>query len=282
MPDWLGRRLQGGWPLADILLEVCVDGPEGLRAAIAGGAGRVELCAALPLGGLTPSEGLMQAAGRTGMACLAMIRPRAGDFIYTAAEVAVMRADIRAARRAGLVGVVFGASRADGRLDGAVLAALLDEARGLDVTLHRAIDLCPDIPEAVDLAVALGFRRILSSGGAQTAPEGVAMLAAMMVRAGGCIIMPGAGVTVESLPALARLPLREVHASCGVPVPAGARETAFGFQPASQRQTDSACVAALKAALAGLAQPPKGLTCAPFPVESAANERAGDGDQCKL
>lgn len=262
MPDCWVRRLQEGRLLADILLEVCVDGPEGLRAAIAGGADRVELCAALPLGGLTPSEGLMQAAGlmqtaglmqaagRAGIACLAMIRPRAGDFIYTVAEVAVMRADIRAARRAGLAGVVFGASRADGRLDGAVLAALLDEARGLDVTLHRAIDLCPDIPEAVDLAVALGFRRILSSGGARAAPEGVAMLAAMMARAGSCIIMPGAGVTVESLPALAGLPLREVHASCGVPVVVGGREAAFGFQLASQRQTDSACVAALKAALA--------------------------------
>lgn len=240
--------------MPDILLEVCVDGPEGLAEAIAGGADRVELCAALALGGLTPSLGLMAVAARAGVPCLAMIRPRAGDFVYTVAEVAVMCADIRAARQAGLAGVVFGASHPDGRLNAGVLALLLDEAQGMETTLHRAIDLCPDMAEAVDTARALGFRRILSSGAAPTAAEGVAVLAAMMARAGAVIVMPGAGVSAASLPALARLPLCEVHASCSAPLATDARAMAFGFQPADQRRTDRGRVAALKAALARMAK----------------------------
>lgn len=240
--------------MADILLEVCVDGPEGLAEAVAGGADRVEVCAALALGGLTPSRGFMEVAARAGVRCFAMIRPRAGDFVYTSAEVAVMRADIRAARRLGMAGVVFGASLPDGRLDAAVLAELLAEAGGMDVTLHRAIDLCPDMDAAVDMARALGFRRILSSGGARVAAEGVAVLAAMTARAGDCTIMPGAGISAETVAALAGLPLREVHGSCGRAVDVGGRALAFGFQLVGQRQTDRALVAALKAALGRLAK----------------------------
>ena len=242
--------------MARILLEVCVDDPDGLAAAVAGGADRIELCAALGLGGLTPTAGLMAVAARCGVPCYPMIRPRAGACVYSAAEVGVMRGDIRAARAAGVPGVVLGALRGDGRLDGAVLAELMAEAAGMDVTLHRAIDLCPDKGEAVDLAMALGIRRILTSGGARTAAEGVAVLAAMMARAGeACVIMPGSGISVQSLAALADLPLREVHASCSSAVAVGGqafggRVVAFGFQSGAERRTDRGKVAALKAALA--------------------------------
>jgi copper homeostasis protein len=234
-----------------ILLEVCVDDAAGLAAAVAGGADRVELCAALALGGLTPSPGLMQAAAGCGVPVMAMIRPRAGDFIFDAGEVAVMLADIRAARAAGLAGVVIGASRADGTLDADVLAVLRAQARDMDVTLHRAVDLCPDPVAAVDVAKALGIRRILSSGGAMAAPQGVAVLAAMMARAGpACIIMPGAGITAASLPHLRHLPLREVHASCATVRPVDQPAQAMGFDLAGGRRTDAGEVAALKAALA--------------------------------
>jgi copper homeostasis protein len=234
-----------------ILLEVCVDDPQGLAAAVAGGADRIELCAALALGGLTPSQGLMQAAAGCGVPCMAMIRPRAGNFVFDADAVAVMRADIGAARAAGLAGVVIGASRADGALDADVLAELLEAAGGMDVTLHRAIDLCPEPVAAVRVAMGLGIRRILSSGGALTATEGAVTLAAMMDLAGAaCIIMPGAGVTAETLPGLAHLPLREVHASCAAVVPSGGRALDLGFQPAGAKCTDRAKVAVLKAALA--------------------------------
>lgn len=233
-------------------LEVCVDSVEGLRAAVAGGADRIELCAALSEGGLTPSAGLMQMAAGCGVPVMAMIRPRAGGFVYSASEIAVMRADIRTARAAGLAGVVLGASLADGRLDPGALGALLAEAAGLDATLHRAIDLCPDPQAAVDLAVALGFRRILSSGGALRAQDGRAQLASMMARAGSaCIIMPGAGITARTLETLRSLPLREVHASCSVADPGSGPAVRLGFHAAGGRRTDQGAVAALKAALAG-------------------------------
>ena len=231
------------------MLEVCVDDALGLAEAVAGGADRVELCAALGLGGLTPSVGLRAAAAGCGVPVLAMIRPRAGGFEFGAAEVAVMRRDIRAARRAGLAGVVLGASRGD-RLDAAVLGELVAEAAGLDLSLHRVVDLVADVEEAVAVAVALGFRRVLSSGGARVAVEGVARLAVMLrVARGRLEVMPGSGVSVATWPALAGLGCREVHASCSVPVPGKA--DGFGFASGGERRTDRGKVAALKAALEG-------------------------------
>lgn len=233
-----------------VLLEVCVDDPLGLAEAVAGGADRVELCSALGIGGLTPSAGLMQMAATCGVPCYPMIRPRSGDFVFSAAEVEVMRGDIRATRAAGLTGVVLGASRPDGRLDEAVLAVLVAEAAGLDLTLHRAVDLTPDAAEAVELAVGLGFRRILSSGGARVAAAGVERLALMMERAAGrLVVMPGSGVSVETLAGLRALPLQEVHASCSVGVPSGGKALEFGFQSGAERRTDRAKVSALRAAL---------------------------------
>ena len=111
------------------LLEICVDTPAGLRAAVASGADRIELCAALSEGGLTPSRGFMKLARDAGVPMRAMIRPRAGDFTYDAADLAVMRDDIAAAAEAGLAGVVFGANLADGALDTDALADLSRRAR---------------------------------------------------------------------------------------------------------------------------------------------------------
>ncbi|GLS86322.1 copper homeostasis protein CutC [Cypionkella aquatica] len=238
--------------MANIILEVCVDDPAGLTEAIAGGADRVELCAALALGGLTPSQGLMELAAQATTPCYPIIRPRSGDFSYTVAEVAVMRADIRAARALGLKGVVLGASHPDGRLNETVLRVLLDEAAGLDVTLHRCIDLTPNKLQAVATARSLGFRRILSSGGALTAADGAETLAAMMQAAGdGVIIMPGSGVSLETLPKLSHLGLREIHASCASALPSGGPAREFGFQSGTEKRTDRVKVAALKAALSG-------------------------------
>ena len=236
--------------MARILLEICVDDPLGLAEAQAGGADRVELCAALALGGLTPTAGLMATA--VGIRCHAMIRPRSGDFCFSPAEVAVMRADILAVRAAGLAGVVLGASLPDGRLDFSLLAALVEAARGLDLTLHRAIDLTPDPLAAMDQAIALGFHRILSSGGEKTAAAGIARLRAMMAHAAGrIVVMPGAGVSLATLPALRALPFTEIHASCSAPIAASGLAQEMGFASGAEKRTDRALVAALKAALAG-------------------------------
>ena len=231
-----------------MLLEVCVDDALGLDEAVAGGADRIELCAALSVGGLTPSPGLMAAAAACGLPAYPLIRPRPGSFVFAAAEVATMRADIRAARSAGLTGVVLGASRPDGRLDAAVLSDLIAEAAGLDLSLHRAIDLAPDVDEAVETAAALGFRRVLTSGGARMAHDGLPRLTRMMRTAQGRLsIMPGSGVSVETWPLLAPLGVTEVHASCAVTL--AGHPDPFGFVTGTEKRTDRARVRALKAAL---------------------------------
>ncbi len=239
--------------MADILLEVCVEDATGLGAALRGGAGRIELCSALALGGLTPSPGLMQTAQNAGRPVMAMIRPRAGDFIWSSEDLRQMRGDIAIARAAGLAGVVLGASRPDGRLDEWLLSTLIDEAQGMDLTLHRCFDLTPDKFAALETAIQLGFSRILTSGGALTAPQGTEILAKLMQQAEGRItIMPGSGISPATLPVLAHLPLREVHASCSMSEPVAETVAAFGFGPAERRVTSVAAVGALVAALAAL------------------------------
>jgi copper homeostasis protein len=165
-----------------------------------------------------------------------------------------MESEIALLRAAGARGVVIGASRRDGRLDAPILARLVRAAAGLDVTLHRAIDLAPDPEEAVALAVSLGIPRVLTSGGAPRAADGVPRLASMMHAAAGRLtVMPGAGVSPETLPALASLPLTEIHASCSAPLPEPAPAIAeFGFQAPGARRTDASRVAALRAALDAL------------------------------
>lgn len=239
-------------------LEVAVDDPAGLRAAVAGGADRIELCSALDVGGLTPSAGLMRLAAGCGLPVLAMIRPRSGGFCYDGDELAVMASDIAAARMTGLAGVVLGALTPELRLDLPAMEGLMRRAAGLEVTLHRAFDLIDNWREAVDQAVALGVSRILTSGGAGSAPEGVARLAEIMDHAGGRItILPGAGISADTIGALRGLPLGEVHASCRGPVAADPASVAFGFAPRDAKRCDAARVRALKAALTG---PPSGAS----------------------
>jgi len=234
-----------------IILEVCVDDLAGLEAAISGGADRIELCSALALGGLTPSAGLMEVAATFDIPCNAMIRPRAGDFGYRDEEIDIMLADIEAARNAGLAGVVLGASLPDGRLDRMVLDTLVKAANGLDLTLHRAFDLVPAIPAAVEIAVKLGFSRILTSGGAKTAIEGMAGLKQAIDAAGGRIsVMPGSGISADNAAQFLKLGVVEIHASCSSPITtAQGRMVEFGFVPDIARHTDAAKVRALKHAV---------------------------------
>ncbi len=234
--------------MAEILVEVCVDTAAGLAAAVAGGADRIELCAGLEVGGLTPSVGLMQAAAGCGVPVYVMIRPRAGGFVYGADEVAVMLADIDAARGIGLAGVVLGASCADGRLDVGVLRTLAAGAWGMGMTLHRVFDLVPDAGEALEVAVSLGFERVLTSGGGVSVVVGRGGLdRAFALAAGRISVMPGAGVSAETVGSLRGLPLREVHGSCSV----ATKAAPMGF--GAPRQTDAARVRALKAALVDFA-----------------------------
>jgi len=236
------------------LLEVCVADPQSLRAAIAGGGDRIELCSGLELGGLTPSAGLMQLAAAAPIPVYAIVRPRSGDFVADDADLDAMLGDIDAIRAAGLAGVVLGASRQNGVLDIKVLARLLQQAEGLGATLHRAIDLVPDFAEATEAAISLGFERILTSGGVHVALDGVDNIAAALAAAGGRIkIMAGSGLTPDNVAALiAAVPVDEVHSSCASAGPASsAPAVRLGFAAETRRRTDPAVVRAFKAAMAG-------------------------------
>jgi copper homeostasis protein len=237
-----------------ITLEVCVDNVAGLAAALAGGADRVELCSALDIGGLTPTSGLLRAASGSPVPVVAMIRPRGGDFCFSDAETDLMLHEIDAVAAAGLQGVVLGASLPDGQLDPRTLARLIRHAQdhGLRCALHRAVDLCPDLALATALAIELGFERILTSGGATSAPAGLDGLQRCFDAAAGRIaIMPGAGINADNVQLLRdRLPLTDVHASCSEPLTApAAKIAALGFDSGSRRQTSSAKVAALRTKL---------------------------------
>lgn len=145
-------------------LEICVDSVALLDVCATPMVDRIELCSALSAGGLTLSLGLMHGAYGVREKTHAMIRPRAGDFVYRARDIEVMRADIDAARDAGLAGIVIGAATHARALDVNVLRDLIGCAHGLCVTLHRVIDTLIDPLAAIDLAVDLGFSRILTSG----------------------------------------------------------------------------------------------------------------------
>lgn len=233
-------------------LEVCVDTPDGLQAALQGGADRIELCSALDLGGLTPTPGLIAAARAATVPVRMMIRPRAGGFVTSAADRAAMLEEIAAARTAGLEGVVLGASRPDGTLDADTLAELVAAAAGLGLTLHRAIDRTPDPLAALETAIALGFDCVLTSGGATRATDGVAMLRQLQARAAGrIVVMVGGGVTPDNAAALrAATGATWMHGSARAPIAADAADIAFGFSAATPRDTDAATVRAFKLALA--------------------------------
>lgn len=237
--------------MTDTLIEICVDSPRGLHDAVAGGADRIELCAALSLGGLTPSPGLMALARDCPVPVRAMIRPREGDFHYDAAARAAMLRDVDAVRDAGLNGVVIGALTPDCQLDVPLLEELMARAAGLDVTLHRAVDLLVDPVAAVAIAARLGIRTILTAGGAPTAQEGEATIAAMRREAGDRVeIMAGSGVRAANVAALvARTGVAAVHASASKPRAPSGKGVEMGFETALARVTDAAEVAALRRAL---------------------------------
>jgi len=222
-----------------IAVEICLETVQGMRAAQIGGADRVELCSALDVGGLTPSTGMMRFAADNGIVARALIRPRAGLFRYDDDEIGVIENDIAAVRSFGLSGVVLGAAREDGRLDHDLLRRLLDRCAGLGKTLHRVFDLVPDPFESLEVAIELGFDRILTSGQAPTALEGAALLGRLAAAADGrIIILAACGIDADNVGDLVRATsVREVHATCGGQIDPGERERGdrfgFGYSPIS-------------------------------------------------
>ena len=226
-------------------LEICAGSLASAEAAAAGGAHRIELCQNLEQGGLTPSYGLIRAVrARVALPVFVLIRPRPGGFSYSAEELAIMLADVAACRALGCAGVVLGALDAAGRVAAAPCRALLAAAGPLAVTFHRAFDLCPDPAAALEVVIALGCQRVLTSGGQASAAAGQAQLAALVAQAAGRVsIMPGAGITPANLPALAAATgAREFHASARRPLPPDSTDGLFA---AERWETDAELVAEL-------------------------------------
>ncbi|WP_180899574.1 copper homeostasis protein CutC [Martelella soudanensis] len=232
------------------LLEICVGDVGGLETAVEAGADRIELCASLDQGGLTPSAGLIEVAAAAPVPVHVLIRPRAGGFVYTAREFETMLRDIAFCRRAGVAGVVIGALDRHHDLDADGLATLVGAARGMDITLHRAFDLTRDPFAALETAVALGIPRILTSGQEQRASEGRDLIAVLAEAAGERIsLMPGGGLNAENAQLFLAIPgVRELHASCKTRYQAEALKLQ-GFDSAAPGRTDATAIRAMKAAM---------------------------------
>jgi len=190
-----------------ILIEAAVESLDAALAAAEGGAHRIELCTDLAQGGTTPDLNLLQA--QLPIPVFILVRPRAGDFVYTDAEHRTMLEQISRARSAGAHGIVTGDLSLDRTRD------LIAAARPLPVTFHRAFDVFPDRTEALERLISLGVDRLLTSGGAATAAEGADQIRALVAQANGrIVILPGGGINPETVARLVReTGVREVHFS---------------------------------------------------------------------
>ena len=206
------------------ILEICAGSVESAIAARDGGAQRIELCAALEVGGVTPSAGVIaQARKIEGLVLNVIIRPRGGDFLYNEYEVACMEQDIRTCKQLGVDGVVIGALTADGDIDTAVCKRLIAAADGMSVTFHRAFDMCRNPRKALEELIDLGCNRVLTSGQAATAQAGIPLLKELVEQvAGRIIIMPGCGVSSANAAAILQATgATEIHASARKSVGSG-------------------------------------------------------------
>lgn len=198
------------------LLEVIAFDIASCRLIEQSGGGRIELCANPPEGGTTVSYGMMKAAREAvDIPIFPIIRPRGGDFLYTKEEFDLMKTDVQVAREIGMDGVVFGFLQPDGLVDYEKTARLVEVAYPMEVTFHRAFDHVPDQLIALEEVIRAGCQRILTSGGANTAMEGLGnLLAAVKAADDRIIILPGSGIRSGNIARLQQLTgLAEFHSS---------------------------------------------------------------------
>lgn len=210
----LAPEKSAGKVMQKILLEVCCASVDDVVAAEQGGADRVELCSALFLGGLTPSLGtLVEAKKRIKIPVMSMVRPRAGGFCYTDAEMDVMARDTEIALENGADGIVFGILKPEGTIDVERSRRLRDLIGDREAVFHRAFDVTPDPFRALDELIDLGITRVLTSGQQNSAPEGAPLIGKLIEHARGRIqVLPGGGVQVHTIEDLiARTRCSQVH-----------------------------------------------------------------------
>ena len=205
-------------------IEICVENTDGLIAAQQAGADRVELCASLLEGGLTPSWGMILEAKRLATIPFhVIVRPRGGDFLYSDIEFAAMLADVAALRELGVAGVVIGCLTPDGQIDEVRTTALVAAARPMAVTCHRAFDMTADYRAAVEALVRCGVDRILTSGQRDTVEQGAEILADTVAIAGDRIcIMACGGLDVGNIADIRRaVRPHEMHFAANRTEPSG-------------------------------------------------------------
>lgn len=210
----------------ELSVEVCVDSLESALAAADGGAQRVELCSGLAEGGITPSAGLIATVRqKLSIGLHVMIRPRPGDFCYSADEFGVMQRDVLMAKQLGTDGVVVGILDADAKIDVGRTRQLVDLARPLQTTFHRAFDMSADITRSLADVIETGADRILTSGGAPTALAGAELLQKLVEAAGSrIIIMACGGIDARNVQSvLTQTGVREIHVGLRTPVDSPAR-----------------------------------------------------------
>lgn len=198
------------------MIEAAVESLDAALAAAEGGAHRIELCSNLAVGGTTPPLALLRAArSQLLIPIFVLVRPRAGDFVYTEAEHRTMLDEIETAKHAGARGIVTGGLTARRAIDDSRVAELIQAARPLAVTFHRAFDECADLPTALEILIRLGVDRVLTSGGAKTAPEGAHQISALVTQAAGRIgILPGGGIDASNVARLVQeTTVQEIHFS---------------------------------------------------------------------
>jgi copper homeostasis protein len=196
------------------LLEISVETLEAALAAERGGADRIELCGNLSVGGVTPDAELLRAVrAQVRIPIFSMVRPRAGNFVYSSAELTEMKQAICAAKESGMDGVVLGVLTKDHRVDVERTRELIELAKPLTVTYHRAFDEADGLHRALEGVIQTGAKRILTSGGAKSVLEGAATLTELIEAAGNrIIIVPGAGMSAANILEVAqRTKAREFH-----------------------------------------------------------------------
>lgn len=209
-----------------ILVEACVDAIDAALEAEQGGAGRIELCGELLQGGVTPSAGLIAAVwDKIDIPLFVLVRPRTGDFLYTDDELDVMRRDIEQVKTLAVDGVALGVLTADGDVDVERLRSLVELARPMSVTFHRAFDMVRDQAAAADALMELGIDRVLTSGGAPTATEGSGAIASLVQRVGDrMVVMAGGSITAANVGrVVAATGVNEVHVRGAAPVQSAMR-----------------------------------------------------------
>jgi copper homeostasis protein len=209
------------------LIEISVETLEAALAAERGGADRVELCGDLSVGGVTPGAALLRAVRvQVRIPIFSMVRPRAGDFVYSGTEFSEMRRSIADAKESGMDGVVLGVLTKDHRVDVERTRELVEFAKPLPVTYHRAFDEAADLRPALEDVMQSGAKRILTSGGAKSALEGAAVLAELIEAAEErIVIVPGAGISALNIEEVAQQTgAREFHSGLSAALPYGSCE----------------------------------------------------------